>query len=138
MLADEKTNIVRENGRPARHYGVALNGVFMSPAPGTPFIYTDKNTGEFNWDWVFEPTNNQGDGQEQVQLDCATAHTNGSGYHYHGEMYEYLETDNSGITSATSVSESYQVGWASDGFPIVYKFGPDSEGQIKELTPSFS
>ncbi len=137
QLTNETTSIVRENGRPARHFGVALNGVFLSPAPGPPFIYTNKNTGEFNWDWVFEPTNNQGDGAEQVQLDCATAHTNASGYHYHGEMFQYLETDNPGITTATSFSETYQIGWASDGFPIVYKFGPDANGQIRELLPSY-
>ena len=137
QLSNEVTYIVRENGRPARHYGVALNGVFLSPAPGTPFIYTNKTTGEFNWDWVFEPTNNQGDEMGQVQLDCATAHTNGSGYHYHGEMFQHLETDNPGITTASSVSEPYQVGWASDGFPILYKFGPDTDGVIRELLPSF-
>ena len=45
------TNIIRDNGRPARHFGVAMNGVVLSPAPGTPFIYVNKNTGEFNWDW---------------------------------------------------------------------------------------
>ena len=137
QLSGEITNIVRDNGRPARHYGVALNGVFMSPAPGQPFIYTNKNTGEFNWDWVFEPTNNQGDDQGQVRLDCATAHTNASGYHYHGEMFQYLETDNPGVTTATSLSEIYQVGWASDGFPILYKFGPDADGQVRELLPSY-
>ena len=137
QLSNENTSIVRENGRPARHYGVALNGVFFSPAPGPPFIYTNKNTGEFNWDWVFEPTNNQGDGPSQVKLDCSSAHTNASGYHYHGEMFQYLETESPGITSASSLSESYQIGWASDGFPIVYKFGPDVDGQIRELMPSF-
>jgi len=136
-VTDEITNIVRNNGRPARHFGVALNGVFLSPAPGTPFIYTNKITGEFNWDWVFEPTNNQGDQMGQVRLDCATAHTNGSGYHYHGEMFEHLETVQPGITTAASLSKLLQVGWASDGHPIVYKFGPDANGTIKELQPSF-
>lgn len=137
QLTNEITSIIRDNGRPARHFGVALNGVFLSPAPGTPFIYTNKNTGEFNWDWVFEPTNNQGGGMGQVRLDCATAHTNGSGYHYHGEMFQYLETDQAGITSATSLTELYQVGWAADGHPVLYKFGPDATGQIKELNPSY-
>ena len=137
LVSDEITSIVRDNGRPARHFGVALNGVFMSPAPGTPFIYTNKITGEFNWDWVFEPTNNQGDQMGQVRLDCATAHTNGSGYHYHGEMFEHLETMQPGITTATSLPELFQVGWASDGHPIIYKFGPDANGEIKELQPSF-
>jgi len=136
-LNDVTTNIIRDNGRPARHFGVALNGVILSPAPGTPFIFTNQETGEFNWDWVFEPTNNQGEGRERVSLDCATAHTNTNGYHYHGEMFEYLETVQPGITSANTLSEIFQIGWASDGFPIVYKFGPDQNGTIKELQPSF-
>lgn len=137
IVSDEITSIIRNNGRPARHFGVALNGVILSPAPGTPFIYTNKITGEFNWDWVFEPTNNQGDGMNQVRLDCATAHTNGNGYHYHGEMFEHLETTQPGITTVTSLPEAFQLGWASDGFPIVYKFGPDADGNMKELQPSF-
>jgi len=137
QLTTETTSIINNNGRPARHIGVALNGVFLSPAPGTPFIYVNKNTGEFNWDWVFEPTNNQGDEMGQVRLDCATAHTNGSGYHYHGEMFQHLETDYPGITSATSLPELYQVGWAADGHPIIYKFGPDASGEVRELMPSF-
>jgi len=136
-LTENITPIIRENGRPARHLGVALNGVILSPAPGTPFIYVNKNTGEFNWDWVFEPTNNQGDDMDQVRLDCATAHTNSNGYHYHGEMFEHLETVQPGITSATSLAEVFQIGWASDGFPIVYKFGPDSNGELKEMMPSY-
>lgn len=137
VISDEITSIVRDNGRPARHYGVALNGVYFSPAPGMPFIYVNKNTGEFNWDWVFEPLNNQGDGMGQVKLDCATAHTSPNGYHYHGEMHEYLETEEPGITSVVSLDDLYQVGWASDGFPILYKFGPDAMGDIVELQPSF-
>ena len=137
VLASDITMLVRDNGRPARHFGVALNGVLFSPAPGTPFIFTNTDTGEFNWDWVFEPTNNQGDQNDQVRLDCATAHTSGAGYHYHGEMFQYLETTQQGITTAPTISELLQVGWASDGHPIIYKFGPDATGSIKALQPSY-
>jgi len=137
VLTNEITPIIRENGKPARHTGVALNGVFFSPAPGTPFIYVNDTTGEYNWDWVFEPTNNQGDGMGQVKLDCATAHTNPMGYHYHGEMFEHLETEQPGITSLNSISEPYQVGWASDGHPMLYKFGPNADGNFVELLPSY-
>lgn len=138
VVTSEITSINRNNNRPIRHYGVALNGVVFAPAPATPFIYTNKLTGEFNWDWVFEPTTNQGDGPGQVKLDCATAHNNSrAGYHYHGEMYEYLETEQPGITMDTDLQEVFQVGWASDGHPIIYKFGPDASGTIKELLPSY-
>ena len=63
----------------------------MAPAPATPFIFENTQTGEFNWDWVFEPTNTQGDDRSLVALDCASAHTGPQGYHYHGNMFEYVE-----------------------------------------------
>ncbi len=125
-------------GRPATTFGVALNGVMFAPGPALPFVYSNPTTGEYNWDWVFEPTNNQGAGSERVSLDCASAHTSTAhGYHYHGEMFSYLENEVAGITSATSVTDIMQVGWAADGFPILYKFGPDATGTIKRLAPSY-
>ncbi len=136
-IADEVTSILGNTGRPRRYFGVAMNGVIYAPAPATPFIFENPNTGQLNWDWVFEPTNNQGQGMGLVSLDCASAHTGPQGYHYHGEMFEYLETINPGITALTNTEGILQVGWASDGFPILYRFGPDAEGNIKELRPSY-
>ncbi len=136
-ITPQITSVLRPNNRPARYFGVALNGVILAPAPATPFIFENPNTGEYNWDWVFEPTNNQGMGMGLVRLDCASAHTGPQGYHYHGEMFEYLETTEPGITTASTSSEILQVGWASDGFPIIYKFGPDANGVIRELQPSY-
>lgn len=133
-----KTKVIRDNGRPARYFGVALNGVIMAPAPATPFIFENPNTGQFNWDWVFEPTNNQGDGRDLVALDCASAHTGPQGYHYHGNMFEYLEGISPGIsTTQTLPDEPIHIGWAADGFPILYRFGPDKNGQLKILQPSY-
>lgn len=138
QLSGTTTQIVRENGRPARFFGVANNGVFMMPAPALPFIFEDQNTGEYNWDWVFEPTNNIGEGRDLVHLDCATAHGNDQGYHYHGNMFEYLETIAPGSSTTTEIPEEpIHVGWASDGFPVLYRFGPDEDGNMKELLPSF-
>ena len=138
-LSGEVTSLLRTNGRPVNFFGIALNGIYMMPAPATPFIFEDVNTGEYNWDWVFEPTTNIGDGRDFVGLDCASAHVNpNSGYHYHGNMFEYVEELEEGISTLTSPpSEILQVGWASDGFPILYRFGPDKEGNIKEMFPSF-
>ena len=137
-ITNEITSVVKPNGRPDRYFGVALNGCVMAPAPAAPFIFENPNTGEFNWDWVFEPTTNQGDGMGQVKLDCATAHTGPQGYHYHGEMFEYLETVIPGVTTLSELpAEPIHIGWAADGFPIVYKYGPDPDGNIKELLPSF-
>lgn len=138
-LSGITTNLTRDNGRPVNFFGIALNGVYMMPAPATPFIYVDKNTGQYNWDWVFEPTTNIGEGEDFVGLDCASAHVNSrTGYHYHGNMYEYVEDLRQGISTTEEIpSEVLQVGWAADGFPIVYKFGPDKNGDLKELKPSF-
>ena len=138
-LSGEVTSLTRTNGRPVNFFGIALNGVYMMPAPATPFIFEDVNTGEYNWDWVFEPTTNIGEGRDFVGLDCASAHVNpNAGYHYHGNMYEYVEELEQGIsTTSTIPTEVLQVGWASDGFPILYRFGPDKEGNIKEMFPSF-
>ncbi|MGB0896323.1 MAG: sulfatase-like hydrolase/transferase [Flavobacteriaceae bacterium] len=133
------TSVINPNtGRPLTTFGVALNGVIIAPAPALPFVFLNTDTSEYNWDWVFEPTNNQGQGSDYVSLDCASAHTsNAHGYHYHGEMFSYLEHEQPGITTATSATEVTQVGWAADGFPIVYKFGPDQSGTIKALQPSY-
>ena len=138
-LSGEVTSLTRANGRPVNFFGIALNGVYMMPAPATPFIFEDVNTGEYNWDWVFEPTTNIGDGRDFVALDCASAHVNpNSGYHYHGNMYEYVEELEQGISTLnTPTAEVLQVGWAADGFPVLYRFGPDKEGNIKEMFPSF-
>ena len=138
-LSGEVTSLTRANGRPVNFFGIALNGVYMMPAPATPFIFENVNTGEYNWDWVFEPTTNIGDGRDFVALDCASAHVNpNSGYHYHGNMYEYVEELEQGIaTLNTPPAEVLQVGWAADGFPVLYRFGPDKEGNIKEMFPSF-
>lgn len=137
-LSNTRTEVVRENGRPARYFGVAINGVIFAPAPAAPFIFENPNTGEFNWDWVFEPTNNQGQGSDLVGLDCASAHTGGQGYHYHGNMFSFVENELPGI-STTSIppTNPLHIGWASDEFPIVYRFGPDSDGLMKELLPSY-
>ena len=138
-LSGEVTSLTRANGRPVNFFGIALNGVYMMPAPATPFIFEDVNTGEYNWDWVFEPTTNIGDGRDFVALDCASAHVNpNSGYHYHGNMYEYVEELEQGISTLnTPPAEVLQVGWAADGFPVLYRFGPDKDGNIKEMFPSF-
>lgn len=137
-IADEVTSILRDNGRPARYFGVAKNGVLFAPAPAAPFIFEDQNTGEFNWDWVLEPTNNQGQGQDVVGLDCASAHTGGQGYHYHGNMFSYVDNEVLGISSTLEIpAEPLHIGWAGDGFPILYRFGPDEDGNIKEMKPSY-
>ena len=136
--AASPTSVVDDNGRPGLFFGVAVNGVLMAPAPATPFIFENPNTGEYNWDWVFEPTNNQGEGQALVALDCASAHTGPQGYHYHGNMFEYVEKIQPGIAATTTPPDApLHIGWAADGFPILYRFGPDANGNLALLQPSY-
>lgn len=136
--AGSSTSILSPTNRPLYFFGVALNGVLLAPAPSTPFIFEDINTGEYNFDWIFEPTNNFGSGGAWVALDCASAHTGPQGYHYHGNMFEYLENIQSGIsTTTTPPSGPIHIGWAADGFPVFYRFGPDGVGGLKLLTPSY-
>lgn len=134
-LADQVTAIT-DGGRPVWRVGVALNGVYIDPAPAEPFIFTNSNTGEYNWDWVFEPNSNK----DEVGLDCATAHVQPDGtYHYHGDMIAYADVLISGLGSGTTTpQEPVQIGWAADGFPIFYKYGYDAAGNFKEMESSYS
>ena len=132
------SSILNNNNRPQRFFGITLNGIVMAPSPATPFIFENTATGEFNWDWVFEANNNQGDGRSLVSLDCASAHSGDQGYHYHGNMFEYVEHELAGIsTTTTPPAQSLHIGWANDGFPILYRFGPDASGSMKLLQPSY-
>ncbi len=132
------TSILTGENRPKTRFGVALNGVAIDPAPAEPFIFTitgGQNDGEYNWDWVFEPTNNTG----AVGLDCAQAHVQPDGtYHYHGDMVEYANTIEDGLGDGTFIpTVAIQVGWAADGFPILYKYGPDASGNVRILDSSY-
>jgi len=134
-LASSTTSILNDRNRPSVEYGIALNAVPIDPAPAEPFIFEDTETGEYNWDWVFEPNNNT----EAVGLDCATAHVQPDGaYHYHGDMGPLAEVFSAGISSGTAPSSPVQVGWAADGFPIFYRYGPTANGSgVELLTPSY-
>jgi len=135
-LASETTSILNEmTGRPSIEYGIAINAVPIDPAPAEPFIFENPNTGEYNWDWVFEPNNNK----IAVGLDCAVAHVQPDGaYHYHGDMAPLADIVSPGISCGVVPSSPAQIGWAADGFPIVYRYGPTADGSgIELLEPSY-
>ena len=53
-------------------------------------------------------------------------------------MYTYADTLLLGLGSGTTVpNDPVQVGWAADGYPIIYLYGPDENGDIVELTASY-
>ena len=136
-IAENTTSILSPNNRPQYFFGVALNGVLFAPAPATPFIFENQNTGEYNWDWVFEATLNKGSENNQVKLDCANAHSGDQGYHYHGNMFAFAEVLQTGLSRGVPPEEPIQVGWAADGFPIIYLYGPDASGNLVKLSPSY-
>lgn len=136
-IAQNVTSILNANNRPQYFFGVATNGVVFAPAPATPFIFENQNTGEYNWDWVFEASMNKGPENNQVKLDCANAHSGDQGYHYHGNMFAFAEVLHAGITSGVVPQQPIQVGWAADGFPIVYLYGPDANGNLTKLNSSY-
>jgi len=130
------TSILSNSNRPRYRFGIAKNGVPMDPAPAEPFIFENTNTGEYNWDWVFEPTQNT----NQVSLDCAYAHVQPDGtYHYHGDMQAYANQLVSGLGDGTTApSEAIQIGWAADGFPIYYKYAPTANGDgVEKLNSGY-
>ena len=133
-LATNYTSVVKPDGSPNYAFGVALNGVKIDPAPAAPFIFEDE-TGTYNWDWVMEPNNNM----EAVGLDCAIAHVQPNGeYHYHGDMGIYADQLAPNVGTGNSIPASVvQIGWAADGFPIVYKYGPNSNGDLVALNSSW-
>lgn len=137
IIAQNVTSILSPNNRPQYFFGVALNGILFAPAPATPFIFENQNTGEYNWDWVFEASLNKGPENNQVKLDCANAHSGDQGYHYHGNMFEYAEVLQTGLSTGVAPQEPIQVGWAADGFPVIYLYGPDANGNLVKLTPSY-
>lgn len=136
-IAQNVTSILSPNNRPQYFFGIALNSVLFAPAPATPFIFENQNTGEYNWDWVFEATLNKGPENNQVKLDCANAHSGDQGYHYHGNMFAFAEVLQTGLSTGVAPQEPIQVGWAADGFPVIYLYGPDTNGNLVKLTSSY-
>ena len=128
------TSILTSDNGPLYKFGIAKNGVPIDPAPAEPFIFENSSTGEYNWDWVFEPTQNT----DVVSLDCASAHMQPDGtYHYHGHMTEYADELLSGLGSGTTTpTKAVQIGWSADGFPIYYKYAPNANGDGVELLTS--
>lgn len=136
-LSFETTSILSPNYRPRYFFGVAINGIVFAPAPATPFIFENLRTGEYNWEWVFEASMNKGPEADQVKLDCANAHSGDQGYHYHGNMFAFAEVLQEGLSNGEAPSEPVQVGWAADGFPIIYQYGPNEIGELVKLFPSY-
>jgi hypothetical protein len=126
--ASQKTNLLGMV-RIDFQFGVGLNGVKIDPEANFP--YENTNSGEQNYGWMLEATNNT----STTTLDCNQAHLQADGaYHYHGDFSGYAAEE--GINGTAMV----QVGWAADGFPIYYKYAysdaNNSSSSIDEMQSS--
>lgn len=130
-VASATTSLLRPNGL-GYVFGMALNGIKMDPEANFP--YENPNTGEQNYGWVLEATNNSGNGL--LNLDCNHAHLQPTGaYHYHGDFPDLAAVYGSNSGNMT------QVAWAADGFPVYYKYAysdpSDPNSTIIEMTSSY-
>ena len=55
--------------------------------------------------------------------------------HYHGNMFEYAGFT-TGLLHGCCTSRTDPAGKA-DGFPVIYLYGPDANGNLVKLTPSY-
>lgn len=92
-------------------FGVMLNGVEIDPYTNEFFRTSN---GSDNHDWNINGLTST----RYLGTDCNNAHVQPGGkYHYHGTPNAYLEE--LGVDGTKMV----KVGYASDGFPIYYKYG---------------
>jgi hypothetical protein len=117
----------------ARTPGVALNGIKMEPE--TAEVYS-----ETAWRYEALTFNGRLDSDTTITpmgstlgLDCNSAHVQPTGeYHYHGVPAAIMPT-----TAAIT-----QVGWASDGYPILARYGYETAGDetsaVVELAGSYT
>ncbi len=98
---------------------VLFSGATIDPFTAEFFV---GSTGKTNRNWnitTLTSTANMG-------LDCNNGHVQPSGkYHYHGVPNAYLTQFN--ITQPRMI----KVGYASDGFPIYYKYGYNESGDLQ-------
>lgn len=134
-VAASTTSLLRATGL-GFVFGMALNGIKMDPAANFP--YENPNTGELNYAWVAEATNNSGTtvNGAALNLDCNHGHLQPTGaYHYHGDFPDFAAVLGSNSGRMT------QVAWAADGFPVYYKYAysdaSNNNSTIVEMTSSY-
>ncbi len=106
-------------------FGVLFSGVAMDPYTGEFFR---GSSGQTNMAWNITTLQDE----EDLGLDCNNAHVQPTGrYHYHGSPSNYLDQ------LMVDGSQMVKVGYAGDGFPIYYKYGMDTAGNIVALESGY-
>ncbi|MBT8221001.1 MAG: YHYH protein [Bacteroidia bacterium] len=99
--------------------GILFSGVSIDPFTAEFFI---GSKGHINRNWNITTLTTT----EDLGLDCNNAHVQPSGkYHYHGTPSAFLSE------IGADGSQMIKVGYASDGYPIYYKYGFDENGVLK-------
>ncbi|MDX2360598.1 MAG: YHYH protein [Crocinitomicaceae bacterium] len=107
-----------------KRFGVLFSGVELDPFTAEYFQGTNGSNRDWNITTLTSTVN--------LGLDCNNAHVQPSGkYHYHGTPNAFLQ--DLGVDGSKMV----KIGYAADGFPIYYKYGMDSNGEIKELKSAY-
>ena len=98
--------------------GVLFSGVSIDPFTAEMFIGTD---GQMNPQYNITTLTST----ENLGLDCNNAHVQPTGkYHYHGTPSAFLDD------LEVDGTEMIKIGYASDGFPLYYKFGYNENGAL--------
>ncbi len=119
------TSLTTSSGQPRYWFGILDNSVVLAPIANE--FFTNTSTGEDNTDW----NENALSSNINLGTDCNNSHVFPTGrYHHHATPSAYVEDRN------ISSSETTQIGWAADGFPIYYKYG-NKDGSVVELSSSF-
>jgi hypothetical protein len=111
--------------------GVSLNGIKFEPETAEVYLSTE-------WRYEALTFNGRASGDEKPQMgtslgfDCNFAHVQPSGeYHYHGVPTGLMPTS----------AEISHIGWASDGYPILARYGyvtaGDASSAVVELSGSY-
>lgn len=111
-LSGSTTYLLSSSG-PQYELGVLLNGVLLDPEAAEPWPHDGIFSPSVkNWEWNLDAMS------INLGMDCNNAHVQPSGkYHHHGSPDLYLESIDA------STDEMTMVGFASDGFPIYYRYG---------------
>lgn len=98
--------------------GVLFSGVGIDPFTAEMFIGSD---GQMNPQYNITTLTTT----ENLGLDCNNAHVQPTGkYHYHGTPSAFLNDLNADGTGMV------KIGYASDGFPLYYKYGYNDKGEL--------
>lgn len=113
---------------PAKGYdfGILFSGVAMDPFTAEFFMNGSQPNRSWNETALTSAVN--------LGTDCNNAHVQPSGeYHYHGTPNAFIDA----LTNGQTPTSMIKLGYAADGFPIYYKYGYGSDGNLEVLESGY-